>query len=82
VGTPYSPNQFGWIYVKTGNKWQSFSGITGCPVGGSGGEVYLAQMGVSTIDFGVSAIQLVQFDTIAEAMSYLRSGIYTLPVNL
>jgi transposase-like protein len=80
-GNLHSPNQFGWCLVKTGNKWQSFSGITGCPSGGSG-QVVLTQESGSTKDFDVSAIQLVQFDTIAEAMSYLRSGIYTLPVNL
>ena len=50
--------------------------------GGTAGGATLTNASGTSISFGMSAIQVVQFPNLPQALQYAQSGIYTLPVVL
>jgi len=74
----------GTFVVGADSQWHNYSVVVGCSAGagGAAGGMTLRNYSGTAIAFDVSAIQVVQFDNIPQAVQYLQSGIYTLPVVL
>jgi len=75
-------NGGGYFIVPSDGNWHSYTVISGCVSGGTAGGATLTNASGTSISFGMSAIQVVQFPNLPQALQYAQSGIYTLPVVL